>query len=679
MPAESNRSRSTWALMLLSLLLPIFTGLLLIPNTRAMILGNVEISDLAGRLAAVVIVTGSSLFMGLFTLFNRSAHLGSRTYFLLSLAFGITMASGIMLAGGDVASLSLLLLFSISVFVTSVLYFQYRLTFPRYLGKKPRWWLSLLYLSFLPGVMVVFLAPGSIMSHLFMGYAGSITLAGIVVGWVVYFHWDRPVYCQRLRVGSSGLALAVFVIIAGYLVPVLTGLYDELFPVWVAVALVILAPVGWFIPQNFLSLHRLDRILRSLAGFLISTSIAIVVIAGFFVWVFPLIPPSGPARALAIGGLVLLIGFGFHPLLLLVLRGLNILVYRIKDQDPQLAAKAGQALAGALSRRELNQVLTRDIPGWMRLSGAQLWFGEATNAPTRKGENGSLDFELIFQAKVRAIWSLLTPQDGHPFSPEDKAVLAPIARQAEVALRNVLLVETLRRQLDEIRAAQDLLAQAQHQLIRSRENERSRLARDLHDGPVQSLVALNLAIGLLDPIEAGNAERIGKALIEIRAEMKDMIAELREVCAVLRPPLLDTLGLGSALEALAVEWGEENGITVSTEIEAAEELLCKLSDEAAVNLYRIVQEALQNIGKHARAGHVTVRMHCIDSILKLELLDDGAGFAVPDTFRDLTQGGHFGLVGMRERVNLIGGKWDLTSTPGQGTCITVSLPVDNPT
>jgi len=154
---------------------------------------------------------------------------------------------------------------------------------------------------------------------------------------------------------------------------------------------------------------------------------------------------------------------------------------------------------------------------------------------------------------------------------------------------------------------------------------------------------------------------------------------LREVCAVLRPPLLDTLGLGSALEALAVEWGEENGITVSTEIEAAEELLCKLSDEAAVNLYRIVQEALQNIGKHAHAGHVTVRMHCIDSILKLELLDDGAGFAVPDTFRDLTQGGHFGLVGMRERVNLIGGKWDLTSTPGQGTCITVSLPVDNPT
>lgn len=676
MPAELRRDRSPWGLLALSLLLPIFTALILIPGTRAMVLGNTELSDLVGRLTAVILVTGSCLFMGLFTLLKRGSDTGSRMFFFLSLSIGLTAGSGIILTGTDNIAPELRLLFSIGCFMTSALYLQYRLTFPRFLGKRPRWWLSLLYLPVLPGIAIVFMAQGTIMARLFMGYAVLVALAGVVTGWVVYFHWDRSVYRQRLRTGSAGLVLVVFFFFAGYLVPLLTEWYGELFPAWATSALAILALLGWFIPQNFSSLYILDRAFQTLCGFLITTLVIMAVIAGYSAWIFPMISPSGHTRIVLTGALALLIGVGLRPLLNLFRGVLRRLVFRNQEQDPQLAAKASQALASALSRRELNQVLTRDIPGWMRLSGGQLWFGESANAPTRKGEAGSLAFELTFQAKVRAIWSLLPPQDGHPFLPEEREVLATVAKQAEVALRNVLLVETLRRQLDEIRAAQDLLAQAQHQLIRSRENERSRLARDLHDGPVQSLVALNLAVGLLEPLDSNSVEKIGSTLIEIRTEMKALIAELREVCATLRPPLLDTLGLGSALEALAVEWGEENGIAVMTEIDASEDVLCKLSDEATVNLYRIVQEALHNIGKHARATQVTVRLQCNESSLQLELIDNGAGFAVPDTFRDLTQNGHFGLVGMRERVNLIGGKWDLTSTPGQGTCITVNLPVN---
>jgi signal transduction histidine kinase len=676
MPVESPQKRRVWGLLLLSLLLPVFTTLLLVPTTRALILGRVALSNLAGRLAAVVLVSGLCLLMGVFTFFKSTVHLGTRTFFLLCLGVGLTVGSGVMLVGNDTPTPVLTLLFNNGYFITSVLFFQYRLTFPRFLGKKPRWWLSLLYFSFVPGVMTLLLAPGSLMTKVFMGYAAAVALAGVVIGWAVYFHWDRPNYRQRLRVGSAGLTLAIVTILTGYLIPALTGWYDALFPAWIAVALVVLAPAGWFIPQNFSKLYRVDRLFHALGAFLVATFIIAVIVGSYFTWLFPLLSPNGPVRVFVTGALVLAVGVGFYQLWRLVRRGLDKLIYRGQEQDPQLAAKASQMLAGALSRRELNQVLTRDIPGWMHLSGGQLWFGGTDNAPTRKGEGGSLDFPLTFQAKVRAIWSVLPPQDGHPFTSEDEAVLGTIAKQAEVALRNVLLVETLRRQLDEIGAAQDLLAQAQHQMIRSRENERSRLARDLHDGPVQSLVALNLALGLLDPVEADNAEKIASALIEIRTALKDLIAELREVCAELRPPLLDTLGLGSALDALAVAWGEENGITVTTEIEADEEMLCRLSDETAVNLYRIVQEALHNIGKHARAGHVMVRMQCHESNLELVLIDDGAGFAVPETFRDLTQAGHFGLVGMRERVNLIGGKWNLTSMTGQGTCITIDLPID---
>ncbi len=677
MSAEARRNGPAWGLLPLSLLPATFATLLLIPSTRLLFLGSGTLPDLTGRLFAAVIVAGLCLFMGVYTLFKSSTHLGSRTFFLLCLGFGQAVSSSIMLIGNDTSTPVLTLLFAFSFFVTSVLFLQYRLTFPRFLGKKPRWWLPLLYLSFVPGIVIMIMAPGSVMARLFMGFAGLVILAGIVTGWIVYFHWDRPIYRQRLRVGSAGLALGLVVILAGYLIPTFTGWYTNLFPAWLAASLTVLALVGWFIPQNFSKLYRLDRVYHAIATFMVPAVLTIAIIGAYFTWLFPLISPSRSGRTLFTGGLILLVGMGFHPLWRLARLGLDKLIYHRQEQDPQLAAKVSQALASALSRRELNQVLTRDIPGWMHLSGGQLWFGDSASAPTRKGEGGSLEFPLTFQAKVRAVWSVLSPQDGRPFAPEDEALLGTIAKQAEVALRNVLLVETLRRQLDEIRAAQDLLAQAQHQLIRSRENERSRLARDLHDGPVQSLVALNLALGLMEPLEADNAEKIAKGLLEIRAEMKDLIAELREVCAELRPPLLDTLGLGSALEALAVVWGEENGIAVTTEVEANEELLCQLSDETAVNLYRIVQEALHNIGKHARAGHVTLRMQCQEAGLQITLIDDGAGFAVPDTYRDLTQAGHFGLVGMRERVNLIGGKWDLTSTPGQGTCVTIDLPIES--
>ena len=298
--------------------------------------------------------------------------------------------------------------------------------------------------------------------------------------------------------------------------------------------------------------------------------------------------------------------------------------------------------------------------------------------------------------------------------------MTTLAREAEIALGNVLLVETLRGQLDEIRASQTSLAQMQRQLLRSREEERARLARDLHDGPIQALVGLNLQLGLAlagdrgqeagdrgqtieDQTKTGGAAHSGiealagsvvrrkqpakasrpaddlnsyggtaltEGLTAMRGEVRELLAELRQVCAELRPPMLDTFGLGAALAALAEEWSATSGVAVRLDL-PADGSLRALPGEAAVNLYRIVQEALTNVARHAQASAVTIQAAWDDARLQLIVQDDGRGFIVPAALHELASQGHFGLAGMAERAELIGATLTVETAPRQGTTVRV--------
>jgi signal transduction histidine kinase len=165
------------------------------------------------------------------------------------------------------------------------------------------------------------------------------------------------------------------------------------------------------------------------------------------------------------------------------------------------------------------------------------------------------------------------------------------------------------------------------------------------------------------------AEELGA----VRAEVRNLLVELRQVCAELRPPMLDTLGLGAALRALAEDWSAQHEVTVQLDL-PSNAALRPLPDEVAVNLYRVVQEALANIARHAQAQAVTLCLTWQDARLSLTIQDDGQGFAVPVALRSLTDHGHFGLVGVQERVNLIGGTLTLESAPGRGTAMRVIWP-----
>jgi signal transduction histidine kinase len=126
---------------------------------------------------------------------------------------------------------------------------------------------------------------------------------------------------------------------------------------------------------------------------------------------------------------------------------------------------------------------------------------------------------------------------------------------------------------------------------------------------------------------------------------------------------------------LVTEWSDQNDAEVQLDL-SPDANLRSLPGEVAVNFYRIAQEALVNIAKHAQARHVNISLLYEDCQLSMTIQDDGCGFAAPGTLHDLTAQSHFGLAGMRERISLIGGEWSLKSVPGKGTTVRVSWGVE---
>jgi signal transduction histidine kinase len=159
-------------------------------------------------------------------------------------------------------------------------------------------------------------------------------------------------------------------------------------------------------------------------------------------------------------------------------------------------------------------------------------------------------------------------------------------------------------------------------------------------------------------------------LTELRALTTGTIAEVRRVIRDLRPIYLEDLGLVPAIEMLTQSLTQADQLEAVCTIEGDAR---RLTPERELAVYRIVQEALNNVIKHAQAQHVEVRLR-FDETLSVSVRDDGVGFALPDRVDTLTDRGHFGLIGMRERAELIGAHLAIHSSPGQGTTVEVTLP-----
>jgi signal transduction histidine kinase len=226
------------------------------------------------------------------------------------------------------------------------------------------------------------------------------------------------------------------------------------------------------------------------------------------------------------------------------------------------------------------------------------------------------------------------------------------------------MVERVRRYQESMRNYVDAVTQGQ-------EAERTRISHELHDETVQDLIATAQRLQLTQrALERGDAQQALETLRETRELTQRMLDELRRLIGALRPIYLDDLGFLPALEMLVQE---SRSAELSTEVIIEGEPR-RLRPAIELAAFRVAQEALANTTQHADAHHATLRVAFSEHELILSVEDDGTGFAVPSVPDAFTQFGHFGLVGMRERVALAGGSLDVQSQPGRGTCITAHFP-----
>ncbi|MDE3088152.1 MAG: GAF domain-containing sensor histidine kinase, partial [Chloroflexota bacterium] len=245
------------------------------------------------------------------------------------------------------------------------------------------------------------------------------------------------------------------------------------------------------------------------------------------------------------------------------------------------------------------------------------------------------------------------------------AVIQTLARQLGIALENAWLYEQVQEK-EKLRG--QLLARA----VAAQEEERKRIARELHDDTGQTLTALGVGLGGVEETIGQNVELAQYQIAELKNMTMHAIDNLRQYISDLRPSVLDDMGLVSAVRWYAQQYSERAGIDIDVQIAGTKR---RLASQVETVLFRIAQEGLNNIRRHAHATHATMRLVFADAAVILTIADDGRGFAVDQVLGVQPERRAWGLLGVQERVSLVGGKFKVDSAPGRGTKMTVEIPV----
>lgn len=273
--------------------------------------------------------------------------------------------------------------------------------------------------------------------------------------------------------------------------------------------------------------------------------------------------------------------------------------------------------------------------------------------------------------------------DLQGFTEGDKEILLALASQAAVAIERTRLLH--------------YLSDQQRRLVAAQEDVRRKIQRDLHDGPAQRLTAMTMNIKFIQQCLERMPERVPHELVELENLSVRTSREIRTLLFELRPIVLQTQGLIPALEQY-VERLNNDGMNVLLLVDpflsqafsgqtqplggmldtVPLKPLERLHPDIENTVFTIVQEAINNSKKHARANQVIVEVQREGDELVASVTDDGRGFNLADVERNYDQRGSFGLLTMRERAEMVRGNWTIQSTPGQGTAVTLRVPVNIP-
>jgi len=353
----------------------------------------------------------------------------------------------------------------------------------------------------------------------------------------------------------------------------------------------------------------------------------------------------------------------FQPLRDRLQRGVNRLMYGDRDDPYAVLSRLGQRLEAVLAPEAVLPTIVATVKESLKLPYAAIALKEgdafAVAAASGIPVDDALRLPLVYQNETVGQLLLGPRASGETFTPADRRLLDDLAREAGVAVHAVRLTTDLQR------LAADL-QRSRESLVAAREEERRRLRRDLHDGLGPTLASLAQRLDTARILVPRDPDGAAALLVDLKAQVKATIADIRQLVYALRPPALDELGLVSAIREHAAYYNQANGLRVSIE---SPERLPPLPAAVEVAAYRIALEALTNVARHARAQTCRIRLDIAEAqALCLEITDDGDG---------LPAGSHagVGLTAMRERAVELGGECRIDSGPARGTRVWARLPL----
>lgn len=348
-----------------------------------------------------------------------------------------------------------------------------------------------------------------------------------------------------------------------------------------------------------------------------------------------------------------LVAILFNPLRSRLQHSINRLMYGERDDPVAVLSKLGEQLKHTGTPDDALSSITETVAQTLKLPYVAIELGENNELAASFGipKSEVIRLPLYYQTETNGYLVVALRSPGESFSASERQLLENIAHQAGAAAYNARLTTDLIR--------------ARHRLVTTREEERRRIRRDLHDGLGPQLASQALTLDAIARLIENDPETAKTLLIDLKAQSQSAIADIRSLIYDLRPPALDDLGLVTALREDFARM-ELDGLQIR--LDALEPLP---DFPAAVELaaYRIAQEAVNNVVKHAGANHCQVRMQAQGNALLIEIHDDGRGFP-----SDARPG--VGLHSMRERAEELGGRLEIKPSSGGATQVTAWLPIE---
>lgn len=287
------------------------------------------------------------------------------------------------------------------------------------------------------------------------------------------------------------------------------------------------------------------------------------------------------------------------------------------------------------------------------------------SVPMAEGIQAVVCVPLKSKDKAQGVMLVLSPRP-RPLSRQGVELLLAIGHQIGVAIENAKLYETLEKK-------EALRGELLEKVITAQEDERKRIARELHDELAQTLTALSMSMEAADAVIPPEMSQVKAQLERTKALADSTLQQTRKLILDLRPTMLDDLGLVPAIRWYAESRLEARGVQLDLRVTGPKR---RLKPEVETALFRIVQEAINNIAKHAAASRATIQLGFEDGHVIGVIEDNGQGFDLDEALHSEDKTRRLGILGMRERATLFGGTLSLHSRPGQGTRVIVDFPVN---